>query len=333
MSDPTSNPQKFITEKAEKLSELISNLVRGTILCSWMLVLALVALFSLKDTLSEAMIETISENLDTNNLWSPLDRYYDEVAESNSDQPCPSVSEMEYYLGYSNQENPVPLSATLNQVEPQWEAKWLYKKEGTKANEVITCDYLEAEQVLNRYEEIRGTAIAELRAIASEENLDIKTAKIDKSAIFRAKNVQPELIDLPKAAKSWLKRERALLKQNQESLALLSTFMRLSILGAFGAIIFLIRDFTTPEGKTKPISTYLFRPFLGVFLAIAVFVVDIMAHSVISTASILQIRPEPLYILALAAGLLSERVYDAIQNKVQVAIDEYTEEKKEEKAE
>ena len=182
--------------------------------------------------------------------------------------------------------------------------------------------------IYKRYEALRSAFVKELRAIAGEENVDIKTATINVAALFGDNKSKRELVDLPTTAKSWLKRERAIMKQKQDSLALLSTFMRLSILGAFGAIIFLIRDFTTPQGKSLPISIYIYRPFLGILLAIAVFVVDIMAHSVISTASILQIRPEPLYILALAAGLLSERVYDVIQNKASGAIDEYTEENK-----
>ena len=57
------------------------------------------------------------------------------------------------------------------------------------------------------------------------------------------------------------------------------------------------------------LSDYIFRPILGIFLAVAVFVVDILAHSIISTSSILEIRYEPLYILALGAGLLSETAY------------------------
>lgn len=308
----------------------MSTILRGGILCAWMLVLALVAVFSLKDTLSEAMIRTLSERASEDVGWYQFEaRYLDEDQNLRTDVhlECPSVAEMEYDLSYGNDENPVPIVATLYQIDPDWEAKWIYFKENGKQGDT-TCNYEKAVEIFKRYDATRNALISELRAIASEENVDIKTAKINTSVIFNDKKSKTEMVDLPATAKSWLKRERVIVKQNQESLALLSTFMRLSILGAFGAIIFLIRDFTTPDGKSKPISTYIYRPFLGIFLAIAVFVVDIMAHSVISTASILQIRPEPLYILALAAGLLSERVYDVIQNKARGAIDEYTEEKK-----
>jgi hypothetical protein len=90
------------------------------------------------------------------------------------------------------------------------------------------------------------------------------------------------------------------------------------VLGAFGALIFLIRDYITAD-QEKNLSDYIFRPVPGMFLAVAVFVVDILAHTVISSASILQIRYEPLYILALGAGLLSETAYDWVRRSADSA--------------
>jgi hypothetical protein len=58
-------------------------------------------------------------------------------------------------------------------------------------------------------------------------------------------------------------------------------------------------------------------------LALAVFVVDILGHSLISTADILQIRHETLYVLALAAGLLSEQAYNVLLGKASDALNQF----------
>lgn len=333
MSDPKSSFADFITENAIKVRDFFSSLLRGGILCVWILVLALVAIYSLGDKLSEMLLDGVNDSVNYEEWlgWDPLHQFYDETGAQIPGLvvACPSVHELEGILSYGNEGNPLPVTAALSQIDPGWEAKAIYFRAGAKPGDVYTtCDYDNALLIYKRYEALRSAFEKELRAIASEENVDIKTATINVAALFGDNKSKRELVDLPVTAKNWLKRERAITKQKQDSLALLSTFMRLSILGAFGAIIFLIRDFTTPQGKTLPLSTYIYRPFLGILLAIAVFVVDIMTHSVISTASILQIRPEPLYVLALAAGLLSERVYDVIQIKARGAIDEYTEENK-----
>ena len=333
MSDPKSSIENFIIEQAIRVRDFISSLLRGGILCVWILVLALVAIYSLGDKLSEMLLNGVNDSMNYEEWmdWDPLHQFYDEngVPIPELITTCPSVHELESILSYGTENNPVPVTAALYQIDPGWEANVIYYKDGGKPGDIYrTCNYENALLIYKRYEALRSAFVKELRAIAGEENVDIKTATINVAALFGDNKSKRELVDLPTTAKSWLKRERAIMKQKQDSLALLSTFMRLSILGAFGAIIFLIRDFTTPQGKSLPISIYIYRPFLGILLAIAVFVVDIMAHSVISTASILQIRPEPLYILALAAGLLSERVYDVIQNKASGAIDEYTEENK-----
>jgi hypothetical protein len=44
----------------------------------------------------------------------------------------------------------------------------------------------------------------------------------------------------------------------------------------------------------------------------AMFVLDVLAHSVVSTSDILKVRHETLYILALSSGLLSEQAYEVV---------------------
>jgi hypothetical protein len=56
---------------------------------------------------------------------------------------------------------------------------------------------------------------------------------------------------------------------------------------------------------------------------VAVFIVDILANSVISSASLYEIRYEPLYLLALGAGLLSEKAYGVIRLRIDTAFAKY----------
>ncbi|ETW93289.1 MAG: hypothetical protein ETSY1_39880 [Candidatus Entotheonella factor] len=93
------------------------------------------------------------------------------------------------------------------------------------------------------------------------------------------------------------------------------------MIGTFGSVIFLVRDFINLEDESRTtLSAYLLKPILGMFLAIAVFIVDILGHATISSASILQIRHETLYVLALAAGLLSEQTYAVVSSRAQMAL-------------
>lgn len=93
---------------------------------------------------------------------------------------------------------------------------------------------------------------------------------------------------------------------------LINTFFLLLVLGAFGSLIFLIKDFIDKE-STVWVEAYLFRPVLGMFLAMGMFILDLLAHSLLSTSGVVDVRIEPLYVLALASGLLSEQAY-AIMN-------------------
>lgn len=71
------------------------------------------------------------------------------------------------------------------------------------------------------------------------------------------------------------------------------------------------------------LSAYLFRPVLGAFLAVAIFIIDIVAHSIVSTAEITKIRHETLFVLALAAGLLSDHAYDMINTRSKLALEKW----------
>ncbi len=86
------------------------------------------------------------------------------------------------------------------------------------------------------------------------------------------------------------------------------------VLGAFGSLIFLIMDYIKLRNSSS-IEAYIIRPIMGCLLAVAMFVVDIAAHTVISEANIFSVRHETLYLLAFAARLLSEQAYQAVDNR------------------
>src|SRR5262249_52131149 len=140
----------------------------------------------------------------------------------------------------------------------------------------------------SRYRTLFVKIEGRLRSIARNQSTDLKTVTLDASILTpefaQGKQIAPQV--LPPEVQDWVSRESARIKDQAQARALFSTFLLLSVLGAFGALIFLIRDYITLD-EEKKLGDYIFRPVLGIFLAVAVFVVDVLAHSVISTASIL----------------------------------------------
>lgn len=119
---------------------------------------------------------------------------------------------------------------------------------------------------------------------------------------------------LPDEARLWIEEERARTKLAKTREDLANTFLILIALGAFGSLIFLIRDFM--EAESTRLAAYLFRPLWGMFLALAIFILDIWGHAMLSESGLANIRHETLFALALAAGLLSEQAYQYVVLRV-----------------
>jgi len=126
-------------------------------------------------------------------------------------------------------------------------------------------------------------------------------------------------IGLPPGVVDWIQSYRketaASLSTRKAKADLVDTFAILMALGAFGSIIFLINDYVSPASSFN-IQSYLFRPLFGMLLAAAVFIVDVATQAIISESGTSNLRHETLYLLALAAGLLTEKVYAFVQNKL-----------------
>ena len=225
-------------------------------------------------------------------------------------------------------ENPPPIDSVLDAVikNPSWGDR--------KLNLPFDPNVMKIQQVNKREHEqyilLFTKAYNQLRMIVDDRAINIRDATIDKSIMPAAFDIEVDpkdsLVYLPKAAAAWIERERQRIDSEKAQNDLMNTFLLLIVLGAFGSLIFLTRDYITKEQDT-PLEAYIFRPILGMFLAMAMFVIDILAHTLVSTANMTEIRHEPLYLLALAAGLLSEQAYEIVELRAQKALQRYRGEK------
>ncbi len=97
---------------------------------------------------------------------------------------------------------------------------------------------------------------------------------------------------------------------------LLTLILTLSM-GALGSVIYLTRTFFDRRAAA-PFSFYLFRPFLGMVTAVAIFVLAKAGQISISDASLSQgisenLNPFLISFLAVLSGLFSEHAYERIQ--------------------
>ncbi len=163
------------------------------------------------------------------------------------------------------------------------------------------------------YERLFNKIAIRLESFADDNSIDAKLVRIKLEDVVPSSFIKSfddinKEITLPTEAINWIDSQRDFIAERQSRSELIDTFALLISLGAFGSLIFLIRDYVVSEVQLS-IRAYIFRPLLGIFLAVSVFVIDIAAHTVISEANILSIRNETLYLLAFAAGLLSEPAY------------------------
>ncbi len=164
----------------------------------------------------------------------------------------------------------------------------------------------------------------EAKAIAPSENQDLNTIKNDIiPPQFRKKEFKEQDIDLSLEVKNWISQEsernKLITGINSVTFNLLNTFILLIILGGFGSLIFLTREHLENEEKI-PIKAYIYKPLLGMFLAIASFIANISVHTLVSESEIQKIRRETLLLVAFSAGLISEQAYSAITEKAKKAL-------------
>jgi hypothetical protein len=247
----------------------------------------------------------------------------DDVIKKNDKKliACPSGTALITLASRYREAPPPPLEIFIGKLLPNFDwATALQPEDGL-------CDLKAVKDLYEKYGKLSNQFERRLRSLAKNEPEDTKTAFLDPPILlaeFKGKVKIPEarVVELSPETLDWIADERIRIEKGKKAKALLGAFFLLSALGALGALIFLIRDYTYSVNDNN-LRVYIFQPILGIFLAVAVFIVDILAHSVISTASVLEIRYEPLYILALGAGLMSEKAYDAIRRRADSAFDQY----------
>lgn len=155
-----------------------------------------------------------------------------------------------------------------------------------------------------------------LNALALDEDLDEKTAKFDKSIIPKHfKDILKEGdVGFPLSAQNWLQKKRKENVATDSKTNLVDTFFILVILGTFGSLIFLTKDLLSAEME-NPLLMFVFRPLFGMALAVAVFIVAILAHALMTTAPLQNLRTETMYILGLGSGLLADAAYLYLKRK------------------
>lgn len=96
---------------------------------------------------------------------------------------------------------------------------------------------------------------------------------------------------------------------------LLTLILTISM-GALGSIIFLTKELFNPMQRSKSIFWYLFRPFLGMVTAIAIFVLiksgQIVITEVNTEKTTEALNPFFVSFLAIISGLLAEQAYEKI---------------------
>ena len=181
-----------------------------------------------------------------------------------------------------------------------------------------------SEKARQVYQELFKRVARRLEALVDKRTPDIVGDSIHSSILpppFQLDQAFPVVNALPEV-QAWATRERERLDNLQERDELANTFVLLTVLGAFGSMIFLTRDYIEKEVSTS-VAAYFFRPILGILLAVAMFVIDVLLHSVISTANIAEVRQEPLYLLGLSAGILSEQAYGVVQLRAKNVLENY----------
>jgi len=309
-------------------------LAKGVVLIIWIAVLVSLAGLAASGRASQEVVNFFKPN-NFSFYWS-----------SQTTVLSPSDILARYLRG---RENPPPIEAVLDEilVHPSWSERHLRRSTASSAVNVPQPSSAAASRaaqearadtnrwLTDQYDSLFRRVDSLLQSLVRDTSVDVDGLSVVRPAIpERFLGVEqekiatplPDKIVLPRAAVSWIKDQRIRNEKEKERNSLIDTFFLLIVLGAFGSLIFLTKDYIEREQHTL-LAAYIFRPVLGMFLAVAVFIVDIVAHSVVSTASILQTRHETLFILALAAGMLSEQAYEVVSIRAKTALEEWRKER------
>lgn len=322
MATPPDSQQRGFESAATFVRKIGRRLVKGTLLVFWILALLSLAVESWRGEGTrtiENLLPGIGQSVSIRGLSLTSDGEID----------FSPIALLERYQNRRYSENPPPLDVTLSALisDPDWTDYERFVRDPETGEPDVSKK--QATEEYNRL--FRRTADA-LRAIVDDTSVPPSAQWLSADvvpAFFQDIAADNDDVPLPGDAVAWVERERARLAELEQRDQLANTFILLVVLGAFGSLIFLSRDFIVSADReaTTPIAAYVFRPVLGMLLAMAMFVIDILVQAVVSTADMVDIRREPLYLVAFAAGLLSEQAYGIVHERAQQALERYREDR------
>ena len=280
----------------------INKIVKGTILVLWIYVLGATVIFAATSSISSEVFNFFDRS-----------RYYLAGRTLNQENISPT-KRLNNYLYQRYDQNAPPIESVIDSLMAHpnltWTERTIKSSDGNNENDTGDDD---------QYRKLFKKIDQRLNAIVNDTSRDPKNVKIRfvdvvPPPFFSSEQERSIESPLPDVATQWIQQERENKRTRKERGSLIDTFAILMSLGAFGSLIFLTRDYIVSP-VTVGLESYIFRPILGMFLAVSMFVVDIAAHTLISNSGLLSIRHETLYLLAFAAGLLSEQAYLVVDNR------------------
>lgn len=292
-------------------------LFKGVILAAWIGLLVWLAGLAASGKASQSILELFRP--------SPYD-YLDSDTSQNQ--------LLAAYLSKYDDDSRPPIEAILDLIikNPSWNERDISlqfpEQRPNEKNDNYSYENRRSRWVREHSFALFGRVDSILKSIVSDKSADPKELSIsipEIPAVYKVNiSKQPASINLPRSVAAWVADQRLRDEATKQRNSLIDTFFILIVLGAFGSLIFLTKDYIQDDVKTN-LAAYFFRPILGIFLSVAIFVIDMVAHSVISTADILKMRHETLFVLALAAGLLSEQAYAIVSYRAQNALNKLKE--------
>jgi hypothetical protein len=294
--------------------------IANTCLLAWVILLAVIGMQAVSGKASTVILEIAD-------AFVPSKKPQDDKKESprqGTTKISPSLDTAallsDYIKGeYSGQDKTSipPISIVLDrlQVNVSWrDAKEIDNANGNNRDAPSDIDYENLFAIVAK----RLEAIADFSPEVSVSS-NLKISNNIMPLIFRAtkdgsskEEFKEQEIDLPVEAVLWVKARQSFNTAKESRISFLDLFVLLTILGGFGSWVYLVRRHVDPK-ITPDLYEYFYRPPLGMTLAIAVFIINISLHSLVSNSNINEVRKETLILLAFTAGLLSDKTYEFIE--------------------
>lgn len=237
-------------------------------------------------------------------------------------QVTPAILLKEYTSAY---ETPPPIGLVLDSVFE--EKSWLSMDYYAKAKMLALTTNDQREVIKNIYFTLFDRINNHLEYIVqnydpnkTDSNNRI-SATITLGYPFSERTVHKTVL-LPVEVTDWVLKIPEMRKHALEQEQFLNSLLLVTVLGALGSLIYAVKDITDSTKDTS-VVTFALRPFFGIFLSIVLFVLFMVAHTLVSASGISNIRYSTIYVLALAAGLLSDQTYSVLVFKLNKALTEF----------